>query len=43
MGPTPGGYQETAVIPGEPDVIDGGDGVEGVVGDGLASGVVSFG
>ena len=33
-----GGYQETSVIPGEPDVLDGGDVVEGVVGDGLASG-----
>jgi hypothetical protein len=37
-GPTPGGYQETAVIADEPDVLDGGNGVEGIGGGGLATG-----
>jgi hypothetical protein len=36
MGYTPG--PETPFNPDELDVLDAGDGVEGVVGDGLASG-----
>ena len=36
MGSTPG--VKTPLTPDEPDVLDGGDRVEGVVGDGLASG-----
>ena len=36
MGPTPG--LETPDTPDEPDAIDAGDVVEGVVGDGLATG-----
>ena len=31
-GVYPGGYQETAITPVEPDVLDGGDVVEGVGG-----------
>ena len=38
MGPTPGGYQETADIPDGPDVLDGGDVVEGIGAGGLATG-----
>jgi hypothetical protein len=36
-----GGCQETPVIPVEPDVLDAGDAVEGLAGDGLASSALS--
>ena len=38
MAPIGGGYQETAVIADGPEVLDAGDVVKGVVGDGLATG-----
>jgi hypothetical protein len=41
MGCTPGGYQETPITPDEPDVLDGGGGVEGLGGRWLAAGLSS--
>jgi hypothetical protein len=35
------GGQEASVIPVEPDVLDAGDAVEGLAGDGLASSALS--